>query len=83
MKKKRMALIIVICTVVAGFLWIGQQLLNHLGDASSIGMIGGADGPTGISVSAQVNDALIMAVIVVGVTLAAALCAYGYRKIHK
>ena len=78
-----MAVIIAICAVAAGFLWIGQRLLNHRGDASSIGMIGGADGPTGILVSVHVNNALILFAFVVGVALIAALYVYGYRKMHK
>jgi Na+-transporting methylmalonyl-CoA/oxaloacetate decarboxylase beta subunit len=77
MKKQAFAAGIAGCAAAVGLLiW---RFSEHRGDAASVGIIGGADGPTAIFVADRMNG-FLPALVLALAALLAVLCAFFFRR---
>ena len=80
--------IAVLAVVIGGIVLLGvggmllAGLATALSPAASVGIIGGADGPTAITVSGPTGTAGVIAAIAIGLVIVA-LGAWGLRKARK
>lgn len=77
MKKWLAIIVAAIGIILAGF-WISAKYKG----ASSVGIIGGADGPTSIFVAGKVGDGFSLGIILLGIILVI-IGVLIYRKIKK
>ena len=76
--KKRLALIV----AILGIILVAFGISAKIKGAASIGIIGGADGPTAIFIAGKVGDGFSIGVIVTGIILGV-IGALIYKKIKK
>ena len=77
MKSKKATAAMVICLLLAAALWLTGCSRN----AASIGIIGGADGPTAIFVTSNTNG--MTKWILLGIAAAAVLAVMAFRRNKK
>ena len=73
---------IVVIIAILGIILAGFGISAKIKGAASVGIIGGADGPTTVFVAGNVGDLFSIGVIIVGIILVVA-GAIIYRKIKK
>ena len=73
---------IVVIIAILGIILAGFGISAKIKGAASVGIIGGADGPTTVFVAGNVGDLFSIGVIIVAIILVVAV-AIIYRKIKK
>ena len=73
---------IVVIIAILGIILTGFGISAKIKGAASVGIIGGADGPTAVFVAGNVGDLFSIGVIIVGIILVVA-GAIIYRRIKK
>ena len=69
--KKTISVTVIIAGVVAMLCAVVPIFVSAVSEASSVGIIGGADGPTAIMVSGDLSTSGVIVAVIVGILLVA------------